>query len=170
MALLLEQSQRLMAERDPAALLRHVAVAARDITQAAIAGVGIISDDGTRVEDLVSVGLDDNMAADLRQLLSFDHDHPARRVIETGEVVAGTNPAGDPRALCLPASHPPVHSFLFVPIASPSRVYGWLSLIEKVGAPAFSDVDTRLATTFGAQAGIVYENARLMALLRAQAE
>jgi PAS domain S-box-containing protein len=91
-------------------------------------------------------------------------------VIETGHVVVGTNPGGDPQALCLPASHPPVHSFLFVPIASPSRVYGWLALVEKVGAPAFFEVDTLVATTFGAQAGIVYENARLVSRLQAQAQ
>ena len=170
MALLLEHSQRLMAERDPAALLRHVVSAARDITHAAIAGVGIFSDDGTRFEDLISVGLEENAVADLKQLLALDRDNPGRRVIATREPVVVTNPSGDPQAIGLPASHPPVHSFLFVPIASPSRVYGWLALVEKVGAPAFSDVDTQLATTFGAQAGIVYENARLMSQLQAQAE
>jgi signal transduction histidine kinase len=169
MALLLEQSQRLMAERDPAALVRHVAVAAREITEARIGGVGIVSDDGERF-DFVSVGPDGSTAADFKPLLTFDRDHPARRVVERREVVLGTNPSGDPQALCLPASHPPVHSFLFVPIASPSRVYGWLALVEKVGAPEFSEVDTLLATTFGAQAGIVYENARLVSQLRAQAE
>jgi PAS domain S-box-containing protein len=170
LALLLEQWQRLMAEREPAALLRHVAEAAREITQARIAGVGIVSDDGSQFEDLVSVGLDDAVAAELKQQLSTDPDHPARRVVANREVVSGTNPGGDPRALCLPPSHPPVHSFLLVPIASPSRVYGWLALIEKVDASSFSDVDTLLATTFGAQAGMVYENARLMLRLQAQAE
>jgi PAS domain S-box-containing protein len=170
LALLLEQSQRLMAERDPAALLRHVAVAAREITQAQIAGVGIMSDDGRQLEDLVSVGLDDTLAAELKQQLDVAGDHPARRVVEAREVVSGTNLGGDPRSLCLPASHPPVHSFLFVPVASPTRVHGWLALIEKIGAASFSDVDTLLATTFGAQAGIVYENARLLSRLQAQAE
>ena len=169
LALLLEHSQRLMAERDPAALLRHVAAAAREITEAAIAGVGVLNDDGG-FADLVSIGLDDAVVAALKEQLTAETDHPARRVIEKGEVVSGTNPGGDPVALCLPAAHPPVHSFLFVPIASPTRVYGWLALVEKIGAPAFSDVDTALATTFGAQAGVVYENARLMSQLRAQAE
>jgi signal transduction histidine kinase len=169
LAVLLEQSQRLMAERDPEALLRHVASAARDIIQARIAGVGIVGDDGS-LEDFVSVGLDDAIAAELKRQLAREHDHPARRVIEHKEVVCGTNPGGDPRALCLPEAHPPVDSYLFVPIASPSRVYGWLSLVQKIGEPAFSDVDTLLATTFGAQAGMVYENARLMVRLQSQAE
>jgi PAS domain S-box-containing protein len=155
LALLLEHSQRLMAERDPAALLRHVAAAARDLTHARIAGVGLLSDDGRRFEDLVSVGLDEALVEELKRQVASDQDHPAHRVVETRAVVSGTNPG---------------HSFLFVPIASPARVYGWLALIEKIDAPAFSDVDTVLATTFGAQAGVVYENARLMVKLRAQAE
>jgi signal transduction histidine kinase len=158
-----------MAERDPDALLRHVALAARDITQARISGVGIVGDDG-RFEDLVTVGLDASLVAELKRQLGTDGDHPHRRVVERREVVSGTNPGGDPRSLCLPEGHPPVHSYLYVPIASPSRVYGWLALIEKVDAPGFSDVDTVLARTFGAQAGIVYENARLMSRLQAQAE
>jgi PAS domain S-box-containing protein len=169
LANLLEHSQRLMAERDPSALLRHLATAARDITQCSSAIVGITSDDG-QFEDLVSVGVNDVVAAEFRRLTVSASDHPGRRVIETREAIAGANPGGGLQAQWLPASHPPVHSFLFVPIASPARVYGWLALIEKVGASEFSDLDRLLATTFGAQAGVVYENARLGAQLRAQAE
>jgi signal transduction histidine kinase len=153
LAVLLEQSQRLMAERNPDALLRHVASAARDITEARIAGVGIVSEGG-RLEDLVSVGLDDELASGLIQQLTTAGDPPSHRVVAHREVVSGTRP----------------HSFLFVPIASPSRVYGWLVVVDKIGASAFSEVDTQLATTFGTQAGIVYENARLMSRLTAQAE
>jgi PAS domain S-box-containing protein len=169
LAVLLEQSQRLMAEHDPEALLGHVASAAREITEARIAAVGIVADDG-RFQDMVSVGLDVAVVEQLKRQLATETDHPARRAIERREVVSGTNPGGDPRALCLPESHPPVHSYLFVPVASPSRVYGWLAVVEKIGAPVFSDVDTLLARTFGAQAGIVYENARLMSRLQAHAE
>ena len=59
MALLLEEAQRLMAERDPAALIRQVCAAARPLTQASIVGVGIVGDDGT-IDDFVAVGLDDD--------------------------------------------------------------------------------------------------------------
>src|SRR5688572_2819025 len=169
LAVLLEQSQRLMAECDPGALLQRVAAAAREITRARIASVGIVSDEG-RFEDLVSVGLEDDVVAEMRRQLAMDARHPARRATERREVGCGTNPGGDPRSLCLPASHPPVRSFLFVPIASPSRVYGWLGIVEKIGAKAFSDVDTMLARTFGSQAGIVFENAQLMSRLQAQAD
>jgi signal transduction protein with GAF and PtsI domain len=50
---------------------------------------------------------------------------------------------GDPRSIGLPAGHPPVHSFLGVPIASRERVHGWLYLVDKLGADEFSEVDER---------------------------
>jgi signal transduction histidine kinase len=50
---------------------------------------------------------------------------------------------------------------LSVPIASPGRVYGWLSLRNKLGADEFTEVDERVALTLAAHTGIAYENTRL---------
>ncbi len=169
MALLLEEAQRLMAERDPAALLRMVCAAARPLTRASIVSVGVVNEGGV-VEELVAVGLDKSVVAELRQSLSTDAEHPARAVFGSREIVSGVNAGGDPTAICLPASHPPVHSYVFVPVASPTRVYGWLALVEKEGAQVFSEEDIQLASTLGALAGMAYENARLVAQLQAQAE
>ena len=169
MGLLLEEVQRLMAERDPAALLRRVCAAARPLTRASIVGVGVVDEAGV-VDDFVAVGLDDGVVAELRHLLATTPDHLARAVCESREVVRGANASGDPTAICLPASHPRVHSYVFVPVASPSRVYGWLALLEKEGAQVFNDEDIQLASMLGALAGMAYENARLVAKLQAQAE
>ncbi len=169
MALLLEEAQRLMAERDPAALLRRVCAAARPLTRASIVGVGIVNENLV-VEDFVAVGLDDAVFSELRQSLTRTVEHPARTVFGSREIVRGVNAGGDPTAIGLPASHPPVHSYVCVPVASPSRVFGWLALVEKEGAQVFSDGDTQLASTLGALAGMAYENARLVTQLQAQAE
>src|SRR5262245_23737602 len=148
LAVLLDRSQRLRAERDPETLLRLVTSAAVDFAKTRVCGVGITDDNGG-FERLVSS--DDATAAEAERLFAPRADHPARRAIESrGVVLDGSS--------------------LFVPIASPSHVYGCLALIDKIGAPAFSDVDTQLAATFGAQVGIVYENARLLARLQAQTE
>jgi len=169
MALLLEEAQRLMAERDPAALIRHICTAARPLTQASYVGVGVVDDVGA-IDEFVAVGLDETVVAELRQSLTAHHDHPARTTVVSREIVRGVNPGGDPVAICLPASHPPVHSYVFVPVASPSRVYGWLALVEKEDAGVFSDEDTLVASTLGAMAGMAYENARLVAQLQAQTD
>ena len=169
MALLLEEAQRLMAERDPAALIRHICTAARPLTQASYVGVGVVDDVGA-IDEFVAVGLDETVVAELRKSLTAHHDHPARATFVSREIVRGVNPGGDPVAICLPASHPPVHSYVFVPVASPSRVYGWLALVEKEDAGVFSDEDTLVASTLGAMAGMAYENARLVAQLQAQTD
>jgi PAS domain S-box-containing protein len=169
MALLLEEAQRLMAERDPATLLRHVCTAARPLTQASYVGVGIVDGDGA-VNEFVAVGLDEAVVDELRRTMAANRNHPARASFVSREIVRGVNPGGDPVAICLPASHPAVHSYVFVPIASPSHVYGWLALVEKEGADVFSDEDAQVASALGAMAGMAYENARLVAQLRAQTD
>jgi PAS domain S-box-containing protein len=169
MALLLEEAQRLMAQRDPAALLRLVCAAASPLTRASIVCVAVVKKDGV-IDEFVTVGLDDGVVAELRESLAANPDHPARAVFESREIVRGFNAGGDPTAICLPASHPPVHSYVFVPVASPSRVYGWLALVEKEDGQVFNDEDAQLASTLGALAGMAYENARLVAQLQQQAE
>lgn len=84
-----------------------------------------------------------------------------KAVVTERRSVRAQNPAGRPEALGLPAEHPPVHSFLGVPIASPSRVYGWITLRNKLGAEEFSDADEQ-AAALGSHAGIAYENVRLI--------
>ncbi|HEY6617856.1 MAG TPA: hypothetical protein VIZ32_25185, partial [Vicinamibacterales bacterium] len=95
MALLLEEAQRLMAERDPAALIRHVCTAARPLTQASYVGVGVVDDDGA-IDEFVAVGLDETVVAELRQSLTAHHDHPARATVVSREIVRGVNPGGNP--------------------------------------------------------------------------
>ena len=117
-----------------------------------MAGVAIVSEDLQRLERLEIVGLDEAMTAELKRTLRIDDT--IRRVLLTRQPVRGRNPGGDPVTLGLPAGHPPVHSFLIAPLASPSRVYGWFALADKAGGQAFSDVDQRIATTLGAQVGM----------------
>jgi signal transduction histidine kinase len=166
MASLLELGQRFMSEREPLALLRQVCEAARAMTAASHCGVAIVSEDLQRLERLEIVGLDDALTAELMRTLRIDDT--IRTVLVTRQPARGRNPAGNPVALGLPAGHPPVHSFLIAPLASPSRVYGWFALTDKADAQAFSDVDERIATTLGSQVGMAYEHASLVARLQDQ--
>jgi PAS domain S-box-containing protein len=89
-----------------------------------------------------------------------------RDVIAKRRPVRLRNPGGRPEATGLPATQPPTHSSLAVPIASPTQVYGCLSLRNKLGADSFSDRDEEVALTLATHAGIAYENARLNDNLR----
>jgi len=72
----------------------------------------------------------------------------------------------DPRAHGFPPNHPPMRSFLGVPITWKGMTFGNLYLTEKQGADEFSKEDERLAVTLAAQAAIAIENARLYGELR----
>ena len=69
--------------------------------------------------------------------------------------------AVDPRRHGFPPNHPPMHSFLGVPITVKGRSVGNLYLTDKSGAAEFSAADERLVETFAVHAGIAIENARL---------
>ena len=60
-----------------------------------------------------------------------------------------------------PPNHPPMRSFLGVPVISRDRVFGNLYLTEKQGADAFSQEDEDLVVGLAAVAGVAIENARL---------
>ena len=66
----------------------------------------------------------------------------------------------DPRSVGFPAGHPPMHSFLGVPIVLRSVAYGNLYITEKGGGD-FTDEDEELVNLLAAQAAVAVENARL---------
>ena len=69
--------------------------------------------------------------------------------------------AVDPRRYGFPPHHPPMHSFLGVPVTVKGRSVGNLYLTNKAGADEFSEDDQALVETFAVHAGIAIENARL---------
>jgi signal transduction protein with GAF and PtsI domain len=68
----------------------------------------------------------------------------------------------DQRSVGFPPNHPPMTSFLGVPVSVRGRVYGNLYLTEKRDAPEFTADDERAVVTLAAQAGVAIENARLL--------
>src|SRR5581483_8218244 len=67
----------------------------------------------------------------------------------------------DPRSVGFPPAHPPMRSFLGVPILLRGVAYGNLYLTEKRGADDFTDEDEELVTLLAGQAAVAIENARL---------
>jgi signal transduction histidine kinase len=60
-----------------------------------------------------------------------------------------------------PPNHPPMHSFLGVPVLVRDKVFGNLYLSEKIDAPRFTDEDEELVIGLAAVAGVAIDNARL---------
>ena len=111
----------------------------------------------------------------LSQFITAGIDEKAKRAIgplPVGKGILGvlvreakplrlTNLTMDPRAHGFPPNHPPMKSFLGVPIVSKGKVFGNLYLTEKRGAEEFSQDDEDIAKTLAAQAAIAIENASL---------
>jgi signal transduction histidine kinase len=71
-----------------------------------------------------------------------------------------------PRSYGFPPHHPPMHSFLGVPVRTRDQVFGNLYLAEKQGAGEFTDDDEEIVVALAAAAGVAIDNARLFAVAR----
>lgn len=160
MAAVLAAALEIAGERDPEALLRKVASEAREVTLAQHAFTGLLSDTGSSTRQLFASGLDAQTAAAL--VAPPVKGSVIGDVVRRRRPVRHRNPQGQPEGLGLPAGHPPVSSLLSVPIASPRRTYGWLSLRNKLGSDEFTAVDEDAALALAGHAAIAYENARLL--------
>jgi signal transduction histidine kinase len=157
---ILEVSEQIAAQRDPFALLNIVCTEGRHVTLAQHAVLGLLTDEGHASENLFTSGLDAATKVSVKP--PADDGDLLTAVVRERRPVRTRNPDGRPEALGLPADHPAVSSLLSVPIASASRVYGWLSLRNKLGTEEFTELDERVALTLGAHAGIAYENTHLL--------
>lgn len=164
---LIELNLRFGSELDPQRLLQGFGTAAREIIGARYSITGILDETGSRLRWLFTSGMDAGAAAKLGS------PDPRAGVLKTilweSRPTRLRNADVNPESLGLSAGHPPIHSWLGVPIASPTRVYGYIGLIDKVGLDQFSEEDERLAMILAAQVGRVYQNGSLYADLLAHA-
>jgi len=78
------------------------------------------------------------------------------RVISERRTFRGHNPRGDPALLDLPPMHPQMKGFLAAPIATLSRVFGWICLVGNDGR-VFNEEDEHLVEVLAGQVGRIYE-------------
>ena len=87
-------------------------------------------------------------------------------VRHTGRSLRVRDVTRHPAYIGYPPHHPPMHSFLGVPIRSKGNVLGLLYLTEKLDAAEFSPEDEEVATQLATQAAVAVENARLFEQVR----
>ena len=161
-----DRSQRLIAvgmsllsELDLEALLLSVVEAARELTGAEYAALGVLDRNGKELERFIHLGIDDETRREIGNL-------PRGRGV-LGELIREPSPLRladvnqHPHAYGFPPGHPPMHSFLGVPITIRGEVYGNLYMTEKQGASEFEEADEQAALTLASWAAIAIENARL---------
>lgn len=141
--------------------LRRIAQSACDLVGAKYGALGVIGPD-RMLHDFVIHGISDELHAKIGELphgrgvlgLLIDDPRPLRMPDVTKH----------PKAYGFPPHHPPMHSFLGVPVRVRDHVFGNLYLAEKQGAAEFTEDDEEIVVALAAAAGVAIENARLYAL------
>lgn len=159
LARLIEVGRGLVSELDLDAVLDQLLETAAELTGARYAALGILDDERVELERFLTRGIDaetHRAIGDLprgRGILGVLIDDPRPlRLDDVGE---------HPRSYGFPPAHPPMHSFLGVPILIRGAAWGNLYLTEKDGAERFSDEDEEAAVILADWAAIAIDNARL---------
>lgn len=164
---LVEAGLALASELDLDALLQRIADLAREVVGARYGAVGVVGKDGLLLRFVYS-GIDQG-TADL--IGDLPHGRGLLGVLlEGGRPMRMRQIADHPDSYGFPPNHPPMHSFLGVPIIVRDHVFGRLYLTEKQGAAEFSKDDERIAMTLAAQAGVAIQNANLIEEVRARGD
>jgi len=140
-------------------VLQRVAELACGIIGARYSAIGVLSDDHLKLEAFVTCGIDRETRTRLgappegRGVLGL--------VMRERKVIRLADLHQHPDSVGFPPGHPPMKSFLGVPIERRRGVFGILYLTEKVDGPEFTPEDEHIARLLAAQAGAAVENARL---------
>jgi signal transduction histidine kinase len=154
---LIDVGRGLVAQLDLEPVLREVVDVARELTGARYAALGILDEE---LERFIYVGIDEGARATIGDL-------PRGRGV-LGELIRNPSPlrlreVGEhPRSYGFPPGHPPMHSFLGVPIVVRGQAYGNLYLTEKEGGE-FDAADEEAATILAEWAAVTIFNVRLYA-------
>jgi signal transduction histidine kinase len=139
-------------------VLRQIVAAAATLVDARYGALGVIGEEG-RLAEFVPVGVSED------EIAAIDHWPEGRGLL--GELISNPAPlclsriSDHPRSYGFPPGHPPMTTFLGVPVRIRDEVFGNLYLTEKRSGGTFGEDDERVVTALAAAAGVAIENARL---------
>jgi signal transduction histidine kinase len=160
----LQATLLIQADLELGEVLRHVVEEACSMTGARYGALGVLDTEKRALSDFVTVGV-------TREQEQAIGTRPTGRGL-LGALIGDPRPLRvadiglHPEHLGFPPNHPPMTSFLGVPIMVRDQVYGNLYLTDKAGWTEFTEDDSALVEALSLAAGIVIENARLNDRLR----
>ncbi|NKZ07861.1 sensor histidine kinase [Actinomadura latina] len=156
---LLEAVVSIGSELDLSTVLRRIVDAATTLVDARYGALGVIGDDGERLVRFVTTGVSDE---EIEAIGHWPHgDGVLGLLIREPHALRLPDLAGHPASSGFPANHPPMRTFLGVPIRVRDEVFGNLYLTEKAGGGPFEEEDEVVVTALATAAGVAIENARL---------
>jgi signal transduction histidine kinase len=157
--LLVDAGIALSAELSLDTLLQRIVETAAQLTGARYAALAVVDPSGRRLERFLTTGMDDETRADI------GHEPEGLGVL--GVVLQEARPlrlsdiSQHPRSIGFPPGHPPMTTFLGVPVLLRRVVYGNLYLADKRDGTEFTEEDEDLIQLLASQAAVAIENARL---------
>lgn len=153
-----EATRAIAAELDLDRVLQLTVDRVRTLVDARYAALGIVDSSG-RIERFITSGISPAKRARIGPL---PRGHGLLgTIIRDGVSLRLPNLADHPESYGFPDNHPPMRSFLGVPVRLAGQPIGNFYLTEKRGAPAFDDADMEVVELFALHAGIAIQNARL---------
>jgi signal transduction histidine kinase len=149
------------ADLEMAPMLRRVVEVACALTGARYGALGVLDISGKSLAQFVHVGVDDETVARIGHLP--DGAGILGLLILDPKPLRLAEISAHPDSVGFPPGHPPMHSFLGVPLRVRGEVFGNLYLTEKIGAPEFSSTDEALVVALASAVASAIDNARLYA-------
>ncbi|MFJ5936934.1 GAF domain-containing sensor histidine kinase [Streptomyces sp. NPDC093071] len=140
--------------------LDRICETAAELAGARYAAIGVVDDEGDGLSDFVTFGVDEDTARRIGRRPD-GHAGLLGALIRDPQTIRLADLSKDPRAAGFPPGHPPMRSFLGVPIRVQGEIFGNLYLAEKRGADDFNDYDVHMVRVLATEAGIAIGNARL---------
>ena len=154
----LDVARSVLAELDLEVVLNRVLESARELTGARYAALGVLGSSRTELERFLTLGIDEAERAAIgalprgRGVLGELIQHPtALRLSDISE---------HPRSYGFPHGHPPMSSFLGVPILIDGTPFGNLYLTEKQHGEQFCEADEEAVLMLSELAGFAIDHAR----------
>jgi signal transduction histidine kinase len=154
----LELAHSVLGDLDVEVVLHRVLVAARQLTGARYAAIGVLDEQQTALARFITLGLEPGEREQIGA--------PPRGRGVLGELIAHPVPlrlaeVGDhPHSYGFPLGHPEMHTFLGVPVLAGDEPYGNLYLTDKADGEQFTDSDERSLALLADFAGVAIDHAR----------
>jgi signal transduction histidine kinase len=142
-------------------VLHTIVESAVELVDARYGALGVLDPSRTRLAQFITIGVDDETHA------AIGHLPEGHGIL--GLLIVDPRPIRlpdlreHPDSYGFPPNHPPMRSFLGVPVRVRDEVFGNLYLTDKTTAEVFTDVDEELVIALAGAAGVAIENARLHA-------
>ena len=156
---LLDVGRSLISELEPEAVLQRLLEVARELTGARYAAIGVLDERRQGLERFLTVGIDEETH---RQIGDLPHGRGVLGIlINDPQPLRLPDVSAHPQSYGFPLAHPPMTTFLGVPIVIEAQAWGNLYLTDKAGGEEFTEDDEEAVIVLAGWAAIAIANARL---------